>query len=148
MTPSLPYGSPILWSSSLTTMHRIRHLQRAVCSYRTLLPGKERDPGRTAANNRLFSGCSIRIDAVRWGARTGAPWPDLPERFGLFNSVLRRFNRWSKKGLSLMRPQRIRLHAELQHPEWLMLESTTVRAHQHTAGALKAPGYAGRGGGS
>jgi putative transposase len=92
-----------------------------------LLPGKPSDPGRTAADNRLF------IDAVLWIARTGAPWPDLPERFGRYNSVFQRFNRWSKNGVWA------RVFEELQDPdlEWLMLDSTTVRAHQHAAGARK-----------
>ena len=93
-----------------------------------LLPGKPGDPGRTAKDNRLF------INAVLWIARTGAPWPDLPERFGKYNSVFQRFNRWSKKG----RWQAI--FEALQEPdlEWLMLDSTVVRAHQHAAGQKKA----------
>jgi transposase len=41
-----------------------------------LLPGKQGDPGVTAADNRLF------VDGVLWIAKTGAPWRDLPERFG------------------------------------------------------------------
>ena len=92
-----------------------------------LLPGKPSDPGRTAADNRLF------IDAVLWIARTGAPWPDLPERFGKYNSVFQRFNRWSRNGVWA------RVFEALQDPdlEWLMLDSTTVRAHQHAAGARK-----------
>src|SRR5215211_8769464 len=57
-----------------------------------LLPGKEGDPGATARDNRLF------IDAVLWAAKTGAPWRDLPERFGSWNSVWKRFSRWARKG--------------------------------------------------
>jgi transposase len=57
-----------------------------------LLPGKETDPGATAKDNRLF------LDAVLWSAKTGAPWRDLPERFGHWNSVWKRFNRWAHKG--------------------------------------------------
>ena len=93
-----------------------------------LLPGKQGDPGRTAHDNRLF------INAVLWIARTGAPWPDLPERFGKHNSVFQRFNRWSKNGTWQ------HIFEELQDPdlEWLMLDSTTVRAHQHAAGQKKA----------
>lgn len=49
-----------------------------------LLPGKKADPGRTAADNRLF------IGAVLWIGRTGAPWRDLPERFSNWNSVFQR----------------------------------------------------------
>lgn len=93
-----------------------------------LLPGKASDPGRSAQDNRLF------LNAVLWIARTGAPWPDLPERFGKYNSVFQRFNRWSKKGVWQA------VFEQLQDPdlEWLMIDSTTVRAHQHAAGQKKA----------
>jgi transposase len=92
-----------------------------------LLPGKKGDPGVTAKDNRLF------IDAILWIAKTGAPWRDLPEHFGNFNSVWRRFDRWSRKGVWK------RIFQELQDPdlEWLMLDSTVIRAHQHAAGAKK-----------
>ncbi len=58
-----------------------------------LLPGKASDPGRTAADNRLF------VEAVLWIARTGSPWRDLPPSFGLWNSVYQRFARWSRSGV-------------------------------------------------
>lgn len=58
-----------------------------------LLPGKASDPGRTAADNRLF------VEAVLWIARTGSPWRDLPRQFGSWNSVYQRFARWSCKGV-------------------------------------------------
>lgn len=93
-----------------------------------LLPGKARDPGRTAADNRRF------INAVLWIARSGAPWRDLPERYGRYNTVYQRFNRWSKTGVWQ------RVFTALQDPdlEWLMLDATIVRAHQHAAGQKKA----------
>jgi transposase len=56
-----------------------------------LRPVREGLPGVTAKDNRLF------IDAVLWIAKTGAPWRDLPERFGPWNFVWRRFDRWASK---------------------------------------------------
>ena len=92
-----------------------------------LLPGRPGTPGGTAADNRLF------LNAVLWIARSGAPWRDLPDRYGHWNSVYQRFNRWAKAG------HWGRVMVALQDPdlEWLMLDSTTVRAHQHAAGAKK-----------
>jgi len=89
-----------------------------------LLPGKKTDPGRTARDNRLF------IDAVLWIARSGSPWHDLPEHFGHWNSTYRRFRRWAQTGVWG------RIFAERQDPdfEWMMIDTTVVRAHQHAAG--------------
>ena len=89
-----------------------------------LLPGKDGDVGRTA-DNRLF------LNAVFWIAKTGAPWRDLPERFGNWNSVYQRFNRWAKKGIWQQIMETLSEDADL---EWLMIDSTVIRAHQHAAG--------------
>lgn len=90
------------------------------------LPGKPGDPGRTADNRRF-------LDAVLWMLRTGAPWRDLPERFGDWNSVFQRFNRWAQKGIWAT------VFEALQEPdwEWMMIDGSVIRAHQHAAGALK-----------
>src|SRR4051812_26363641 len=56
-----------------------------------LLPGRIGHVGATARNNRLF------IDAVLYRLRTGIPWRDLPERFGDFKNIHRRFSRWAEK---------------------------------------------------
>jgi transposase len=63
-------------------------------------------------------------------AKTGIPWRDLPERFGPWHNVFQRFNRWCKKGVFA------RIFDTLRDPdlEVLMLDSTTIRAHQHAAG--------------
>ena len=92
-----------------------------------LLPGRAGTPGVTAKDNRLF------VDAVLWVAKTGAPWRDLPERFGKWNTAWKRFDRWAKRGVWA------KLFEALQDPdlEWLILDSTIVRAHQHAAGAKK-----------
>jgi transposase len=91
------------------------------------LPGQKGDPGVTAKDNRLF------VDAVWWIAKTGAQWRDLPERFGKWGSVWKRFDRWARKGIW------DRIFRELRDPdlEWLILDSSVIRAHQHAAGAKK-----------
>jgi transposase len=96
---------------------------------KNLLPGKKGDPGVTAKDNRLF------VNAVLWVARSGAPWADLPARFGKHNSVWRRFDRWAAKGVWA------RILKELSDPdlELLILDSTIVRAHVDAAGAKKKP---------
>lgn len=93
-----------------------------------ILPGKVSDPGRSAADNRLF------VEAVVYVARTGVPWRDLPPRFGAWNSIYKRFSRWSELGVWE------RVFAELSKGgdfEEVSLDSTIVRAHQHAAGAQK-----------
>ena len=97
---------------------------------KAFLPGQQGDPGVTASDNRLF------VNAVLWIAKAGAPLRDLPERFGKWNSVWRRFDRWSAKGVWL------RAFEELKDPdlEWLILDSTVIRAHRHAAGAAKNGG--------
>ena len=94
-----------------------------------LLPGRPGLSGWTAKDNRLF------LDAVLWIAKTGAPWRDLPERFGNWNSVWKRFDRWARKGVWQ------RVFEALQDPdlEWLLLDSTVIRAHQHAAGKKGGP---------
>jgi transposase len=94
-----------------------------------LLPGREGSVGATAADNRRF------IDAVLYRYRTGIPWRDLPERFGDPINVHRRFSRWAKTGVW----QRVFEHlaAEADN-EYAMIDSTIVRAHQHSAGAKKS----------
>lgn len=93
-----------------------------------LLPGKIGDVGRSAIDNRLF------INAVLWIARSGAPWRDRPERFGGWNSVYRRFRRWAKSGVW----QKVFDHLQEPDLDWLMIDSTVVRAHQHAAGQARA----------
>lgn len=53
-----------------------------------LLPGKVGDPGRSGADNRMF------VNGCLWVLRSGAHWHDLPERYGKWKTVHRRFSRW------------------------------------------------------
>ena len=91
-----------------------------------LLPGKPGDRGRTAADNRLF------LEAVFWIVRTGSPWRDLPERFGPWNSVAKRFRRWARKGVFEKLFEALSGDPDL---EYALVDGTIVRVHQHGSGA-------------
>lgn len=92
------------------------------------LPGRIGHVGGTAADNRLF------VEAVLYRYRAGVPWRDLPERFGDWKNVHRRWSRWAESGVW----QKIfhYLAGEADN-EYAMIDSTIVRAHQHSAGAQK-----------
>ena len=93
-----------------------------------LLPGRQETVGVTAKDNRLF------IDAVLYRYRAGIPWRDLPERFGDFRVIHTRHSRWAKTGVWK------RIFEDLakdSDTEYAMIDSTIVRAHQHSAGAQK-----------
>jgi len=91
---------------------------------RDQLPGKTSDPGRTAANNRLF------VNAVLYVLKTGIPWDDLPERLGKPNSVWKRYDRWCASGV-WGRVAKALGDTDLTDtaPEELQLDSTSVKAH-------------------
>jgi transposase len=93
-----------------------------------LLPGREGHVGVTAKNNRLF------VEAVLYRYRAGIPWRDLPERFGNWKQVHTRHTRWAASGVW----ERVfkALAADADN-EYAMIDSTIVRAHQHSAGARK-----------
>jgi len=93
-----------------------------------LLPGKITDPGRTAKDNRQF------VEAVFWILRTGSPWRDLPAEYGHWHRTYVRFARWRESGVWKRVADALRRDADL---EYLFIDSTIVRAHQHSAGAQK-----------
>jgi transposase len=94
----------------------------------SLLPGRQGHVGVTAKNNRLF------VEAVLYRYRAGIPWRDLPERFGDPIKIHTRFSRWAKSGVW----EKVFRHlADAADNEYAMIDSTIVRAHQHSAGALK-----------
>ncbi len=90
-----------------------------------LLPGGAGHVGRPAADNRLF------VESVLYRYRAGIPWRDLPERFGDFRVIHLRHSRWSRSGVWQRVFQALAQDAD---NEWGMIDSTIVRAHQHSAG--------------
>ena len=94
-----------------------------------MLPGRPGSVGRSSEKgNRLF------IEAVIWKFRTGAPWRDVPERFGDWKNIHRRFSRWAERGVW---ERLFQLLADDPDNEYAMIDATIVRAHQHSAGARK-----------
>lgn len=98
------------------------------------LPPQKPDVGRPNKEHRRI------IDGILWVLRTGAPWRDLPEAFGPWQTVYSRFRRWCENGTWQ------RIYDELQEEadqngdlDWLVhfVDSSIVRAHQHSAGAPK-----------
>ena len=93
-----------------------------------LLP---KGPGRPATRgDRNF------VNAAVWIAKTGAPWRDLPERFGNWKTIYNRFRRWAKHGV-----WRDMFHAAAVSDEDIagILDSTIVRAHQDASGGTGGP---------
>ena len=93
-----------------------------------LLPGREASVGVTAKDNRLF------VEAVLYRYRAGIPWRDLPERFGAWKAVHTRWSRWAASGVWERVFKALSKDAD---NEYAMIDSTIVRAHQHSAGARK-----------
>ena len=99
-----------------------------------LLPPVKPKVGRPNLDHRRI------LNGIRWRLRTGAPWRDLPERYGNWKTVYSRFRRWQQKGVW------DKVLAELQADEdalgnldWRIhfVDGSVVRAHQHAAGAKR-----------
>ena len=71
------------------------------------------------------------IEAILYRMRTGCPWRDIPSVFGQSNSIFKRFNRWSNSGKFLILFKLLASHSEM---EWIFIDGSHVRVHQHFAG--------------
>lgn len=79
------------------------------------------------------------LEGILYRMRTGIQWRDLPEKFGRWNTVFRRFNLWSKKGILQKLFQSI---SSDNDPEWLFIDGSIVKAHQDSTGAASGAGEA------
>ncbi|MGA6159756.1 transposase [Stenotrophomonas sp. NPDC087984] len=91
------------------------------------------------------------INGGLFRARTGVPWPDLPDRYGPWQTVYERHRRWSADGTWQVILQELQIEADAGDPDgaltrqvsrqqWTVnIDSTSCRAHQHAAGAPRKP---------
>jgi transposase len=91
-----------------------------------VLPMDRRGP-KPRENRRILNG-------IFWVLRTGAPWRDLPERYGPYTSAYNRFNRWRKAGIWDRLMDAI---VKASDGKVQMIDSSIVRVHQHASGAKK-----------
>lgn len=82
----------------------------------------------------------MMLNGMLWRLRTGAPWRDLPERYGSCKSVFDRFNRWSRDGTLLGIAEA--LLVELEHEgmiDWDLwhIDGSSIRASRAAAGAAE-----------
>ena len=98
-----------------------------------LLPARKRT-GRPGRDERQL------LNGMFWVLRSGAPWRDMPERYGPWQTVYDRFNRWRRDGTLKRIASRLRdrLHGEgrIDRELWLV-DSTSIRANRAAAGAGK-----------
>jgi len=106
-----------------------------------VMPSRKGLRGRPCADGRKI------LEGIAWRFRTGSPWRDVPERFGPWKTVYTRHHRFSLDGTYLRMFDLVREHcgidavaADETVVELLSIDSTAVRAHQHSAGAPKDPG--------
>ena len=92
----------------------------------SFVPGGRKGRRGPRSNNRRF------IDALLWMARSGGRWRDLPERFGSYQTVKRRYYRWIENGTIERIFQALASEADF---EWIQIDATIIRAHKHAAGA-------------
>lgn len=95
-----------------------------------LLPPENTGEGRPSKPNRIM------LNGMLWKVKTGAPWRDLPTRFGPWKTVYSRFRLWSKEDAFQKLFESLSSDADLQEAS---IDSTSCKVHQHAAGAKKGP---------
>ncbi len=94
----------------------------------------KRTPGIYVGNEQK---CYTFVESIYWIMRTGAQWRDLPSSFGKWNSIYHRYAAWSDKQIWQKMHEFFVKEPDM---EWLLLDSTVVRAHPCAAGAPEKKG--------
>jgi putative transposase len=103
-------------------VHRHELTDAQWAAIKDLLPTQ---PGpRSRLGDRAF------VNAVMWRLKTGAPWRDIPERYGPWKTSYNRFARWAKRGVWEGVFKALRIDDEVGS----VVDGTVVRAHQDAAG--------------
>ena len=98
------------------------------------MPPQRPPTGRPAKNHRIV------LNGILWVLRTGAPWRDLPDRYGAWQTVYSRFRRWRDAGVwdrILTTLQRDAAFDGTLDGSLAMIDGTNIRAHPQAAGAKK-----------
>ena len=123
-----PVENPLLCCNPAMERRVLSDKQWALMASHCL--GKLGDAGPRGTDNRLF------VEAVLWIVRTGSPWRDLPEEFGKWNTVFKRFRDGGKAGIWQKRFDAVSGQPDM---EYAMVDATIVKVHRHGQGAgLKA----------
>jgi transposase len=93
-----------------------------------LLPPENAGEGRPSKPNRIM------LNGMLWQAKTGAPWRDLPEYYGPWQTIYSRFRKWSNLDVFRELFKSLSSDADMQD---MSIDSTSCKAHQHSAGAKK-----------
>jgi transposase len=120
------------WRGTLAGMKRKELTNTQWERLQPLLPPQKPQTGRPALDHRRI------LNGILWMLRTGAPWRDLPERYGAWSTVASRFSRWRKAGIWQHLFEAVQQQADAEgKSNWAMHDvgGTIVRAHQHAAGS-------------
>jgi transposase len=101
---------------------------------KSLLPSEKPRTGKPNHDHRRV------VNGILWILRTGAPWRDLPEHYGKWQSVATRFARWQKAGIWNQILAKLQAYADEQGKlDWEVhyVDGTVIRAHQHAGGGKK-----------
>lgn len=101
---------------------------------RPLLPPQKPNVGRPSQDHRTT------LNGILWILRTGAPWRDLPDRYGPWQTVSGRFYRWRKAGVLQQILEQLHQQADAKGQiDWEVhfVDGSVIRAHQHAAGAKR-----------